>query len=188
MRILFGSLIAVVLMAASGAAQAKDGFESVQCTSDVRSALIGKKMNDDSIVQLEQRNARIGLKGLGGDEVSDDLNSVSWKICGKEYFVVVGTDNIVRDVLAFPAHSRRAPQFTSAGCQVNGKPDSRMIVGVLDNAATPKEAAHVTTPDKTLLPATAAWRIDEKTGKLSAVPVAGLKCPRSDIITADGGL
>jgi hypothetical protein len=179
MRILFGSLLALGLVAAGGAAQAKDGFESVQCNSDVRAALIGKKMNDDSVSQLEQRHAGIGLKDLGGDEVSDDLNSVSWKICGKEYFVVQGTDNVVRDVLAFPAHSRAAPQFSSAGCQVSGKPDTSVIVGVLDNAATTKGAA--------LLPATAAWRIDEKTGKLSAVPVAGLKCPRSDIITADGG-
>jgi hypothetical protein len=38
------------------------------------------------------------------------------------------------------------------------------------------------------LPAKVAWKIDEKRMKFIKFPIAGLLCPRSGVITADGDL
>jgi hypothetical protein len=169
----------------SGAAQAQDGFEAVRCGTDVRGALLGKRMSDEPAVQIEKRHAELGLKDLGGDEISDDLNSTSWRICAKEYVIVSDQSGVVRDVLLFPPHSRAAPQF-SGTCQANGKKMSDAMIGVLDNRGA-KGSSHYSARDGTLLPATAAWKIDEKTAKFVALPTAGLSCPRSAVITLDGG-
>src|SRR5215471_1103973 len=164
----------------SSAAQAGDGFEAVKCGGDVRSALLGKHMSDEPVAEIEKRHAALGLKDIGGDEISDSLNSTSWRICGKEYVVTSDSHGTVRDVLAFPPHSRTAPQFSGA-CQANGQKLSGAMIGVLDNRNA-TGSVHYSDENETLLPATAAWKIDDKTGKFSAVPTAGLSCPRSAII------
>src|ERR1700742_1486860 len=114
-----GGLLAVALVAGSGAAQARDEFASVTCKSDVRAALIGKTMSDEPVMQTEKRHADVGLKDLGGDELSDTMNSVTWQICGKQYFVVAGSNGVIRDVLAMPTATKTAPQFTSLGCKID---------------------------------------------------------------------
>lgn len=172
-------------MLLAGAAHAKDGFESVKCGADVRSALLGRHMSDEPVVQIENRHSDLSLKDLGGDEITDTINSTSWRICGKEYVVTSDSRGTVRDVLAFPPHSRTAPQF-SGTCRANGKTMPDMLIGVLDNRAA-KGTPHTSAQDETLLPATAAWKVDGKTGKFVAVPTAGLSCPRGAIITEDGG-
>jgi hypothetical protein len=168
-----------------GAAHAQDGFEAVRCGGDIRSALLGKQMGNEPAAQIEQRHANLGLKDLGGDEISDNLNSTSWRICAKEYVVVSDQRGVVRDVLLFPPHSRVAPQF-SGTCQANGKKTSGAMIGVLDDHGA-NGASHYSPQDETLLPATAAWKIDEKTGTFVPYPTTGLSCPRSAIITLDGG-
>jgi hypothetical protein len=156
----------------STAAQAGDGFEAVRCGGDVRGALLGKKMSDEPVVQIEKRHAALGLKDLGGDEITDDLNSISWRICSKEYVMTAGRDDIVRDVLAFPEHSKATPEFSAVECEAKGKNISGSIIGVFD-------------ADKTRVKA--AWTIDEKSGKFSALATTGLACPKHSIITEDGG-
>jgi hypothetical protein len=185
-HLLVGSLLMFAALVAGTAAQAKDGFESVQCNSDVRAAMIGKKMSDEPIEKIEKRHTALGLKGLGGDEVSDTLNSVSWEICGKEYYTVLDLHEVIRDVIAFPAHSKTEPEFASAGCQANGKTISDVVVGTLDNAGA-KPGAHYSMQDKTLLPTKTAWKINGDSGKLSPLGTTDLKCPVSDVITTDGG-
>jgi hypothetical protein len=181
-RVIFTSIACVLL---AGAAQAKDSFESVKCGGDVRSAILGRHMSDEPVVQIEKRHSDLGLKDLGGDEITDTLNSTSWRICGKEYVLTLDSHGTVRDVLAFPPHSATAPQF-SGMCRTNGKAMPGTMIGVLDNN-TAKGAVHYSAQDETLLPATAAWKINSKTGEFNAVPTAGLSCPRSAIITEDGG-
>ena len=61
-----------------------DGFDSVRCGSDVRKALLGRKMPNEKIVVLEERYKDLGLKDLGASEISDRLNVISWRICGDE--------------------------------------------------------------------------------------------------------
>ena len=42
-----------------------DGFDSVHCGSDVRKALVGRKMPNETIVVLEERYKDLGLKISG---------------------------------------------------------------------------------------------------------------------------
>jgi hypothetical protein len=187
-RIFLALLASALPLLVGSAASARDGFEAVRCGPDVRSALLGKWMRNEPLVQTEERHAALGLKDLGGDEIADSLNSATWRICGKEYAVTTDSRDIVRDVLPFPPHSRTAPAFSGGVCQANGKGLSGEIMGVLDNrGAKDAGSSHYSPQDKTLLPVTAAWRVDEKTGKFIPLPATGLLCSRSAIANADGG-
>ncbi len=154
---------------------AADGFEAVQCGGNIPKALIGKKMSNEPVSNLEARHKNLALKDLGSSEVSDTMNSISWSICGNEYMILEAND-VVKDVLPFPSHSKSAPAVEGF-CELKGQKMKEMVVGVLGN---PAEAV-----DK--LPAKQAWKIDEKTAKFVPLPTADLRCPRSEIITADGG-
>ena len=184
---LFKLLALFLLMC--GAAQARDGFESVRCGSDIPRALAGNRISAEPVVKIEGRHMALALKDLGGDEISDRLNSTSWSICGKEYMVLSDTRGIVRDVLAIPSHYRTSPEFTGGTCQANGRRVAGPIVAVLDNRAEGSggSSPHYSSQDRTLLPAIAAWKIDENVGKFVALSSHGLSCPRGGIITADGG-
>ena len=61
-----------------------DGFDSVRGGSDVREALLGRKMSNQKVSVLEAKHKDLGLKDLGGTEISDRLFLISWKICGEE--------------------------------------------------------------------------------------------------------
>jgi hypothetical protein len=82
-----------------------DGFDSVRCGSDVGKALLGRTMPNEKIVAIEERHKDLGLKDLGGTEISDRLFLISWRICGEEYVLLEDKD-VVRDVLKFPKHSK----------------------------------------------------------------------------------
>jgi hypothetical protein len=72
----------------SGSLCGADGFDSVRCGSDVRRALLGRKMRNETIVVLEERHKDLGLKDLGASEISDSLSVISWRICGEEYVLL----------------------------------------------------------------------------------------------------
>ncbi len=154
---------------------ASDGFSAVRCGSDIPARLIGQTMTNERVVVIEERHKNLGLKDLGGTEISERLFLSSWQICGDEY-ELLEENGIVRDVLKFPPHSKRTPQFVGS-CEVRGHelPDS--IIAVLDS----KEGAEK-------LPAKVAWKIDEKRAKFIKLSTEGLLCPRSGVSTADGGL
>ena len=61
-----------------------DGFDSIRCGSDVRKALLGRKMSNEKIVAIEERHKDLGLKDLGASEISDRLSVISWRICGED--------------------------------------------------------------------------------------------------------
>lgn len=153
---------------------AGDGFESVRCGSDIRKALLGRKMSNETVVVIEARHKDLGLKDLGADEISDNLNLIFWLVCGEEYVVLEGGD-VVHDVLKFPKHSKESPQF-SGTCQLNGRDLPGYAIGVLKN----EEGV-------AMLQALSAWKIDEKQKKLVPLQTEGLRCSRNGIITADGG-
>jgi hypothetical protein len=154
-----------------------DGFGGIQCSSDIAKALAGKHVSNERIVVLEKRHADLGLKHLGADEISDRLNCISWLICGSE-FMLLEDDTTVRNVLKVPAHSKTSPLFLGM-CEMNGKETKTIVVAILD-AETESGAA--------TLPAKIAWKIDEKKAKFVSLSTEGLRCPRSGIITLDGGL
>src|SRR5215475_6705240 len=153
---------------------AADGFDSVHCGSDVRKALLGRKMSNEAIAVLEERHKDLGLKDLGASEISDRLSVISWRICGEEYVLLEDKD-IVRDVLEFPKHSKDAPAFIGS-CQLDGHDLPGTAIGVLKNENGEKN-----------LPAVSAWKIDDKQMKFLELKTAELRCSRDGIITADGG-
>jgi hypothetical protein len=152
-----------------------DGFDSVRCESDVRNALLGRRMSNEKVSVLEERHKELGLKDLGGTEISDRLFLISWRICGEEY-VLLEEKGIVRDVLKFPKHSKDSPQFIGS-CQLNGNDLRGIAVGVLKDEDGVQN-----------LPAAIAWKIDDKQAKFVKLPTEGLRCSRDGIITSDGGL
>jgi hypothetical protein len=151
-----------------------DGFDSVRCGSDVRKALLGRTMTNEKVVVIEERHKDLGLKDLGGTEISDRLFLISWRICGDEY-ALLEDQGVVRDVLKFPKHSKDSPQFIGS-CQLNGHDVPSTAIGVLKNEN-----------DAESLPAVIAWKIDEKQTKFVELQTEGLRCSRDGIITADGG-
>ena len=156
-------------------ASAADLFIKVQCGSDIPKALIGGVMSNESSSAIEARHKALGLKDLGGSELNGDLFLASWLICGNEYMLITDKRSIVRDVLQVPQHSKASPEFIGS-CRVNGKELRGDIVAVLNNQAGAEN-----------LSAKVAWKIDSKTAKFVKLAIEGMQCPRSDIITADGG-
>jgi len=152
-----------------------DAFDSVRCGSDVRKALLGRKMSNEAIAVLEERHKDLTLKDLGASEISDRLSVISWQICGEEYAFLEDKDT-VRDVLKFPKHSKESPAFIGS-CQLNGHHLPGTAIGVLKNENGEK-----------ILPAVSAWKIDEKQMKFVELKPEGLRCSRDGIITADDGL
>ena len=124
----------LVLLLASIEAHALDGFEKVHCGSDIPKALTGQRTSEEAVAAIEARHAALGLKNLGGSEVSDKLFSASWQICGEEFALILDDHSVVRDVLQFPAHSRSAPGFMGS-CLVAEKKVPGTIIAVLKNEA-----------------------------------------------------
>ena len=151
-----------------------DGFDSLRCGFDVRKALLGSKMTNEKIVAIEERHKDLGLKDLGGTEISDHLFLISWQICGDEY-ALLEDQGVVRDVPKFPKHSKDSPQFIGS-CQLNGHDVPGTAIGVLKNEQGVE-----------ILPAVIAWKIDVRQMKFVKLETEGRRCSRDGIITADGG-
>ena len=101
-------LIALFLLLTCAPAWAADEFAGVKCGADVPKALIGKRVSEGAASASESLHEDLGLKNLGGDEISDRLFLASWRICGNEYELLVSNkQNLVRDVVAFPPHSAK---------------------------------------------------------------------------------
>ena len=154
---------------------AADLFSKVQCGTDVPKALIGGSISNERSAAIEARHKTLGLKDLGGSDLAGDLFLSSWLICGNEYMIILDKKYVVRDVLQFPQHSKASPEFIGS-CKVNGKAQPGEMVAVLNNQAGAEN-----------LSAKFAWKIDTKKAKFVKSDIEGLQCPRSGIITADGG-
>ncbi len=177
-------VILFLLVIVCGKAWALDEFERIKCGADIPKSLVGKRDSNERVVVLEERHRDLGLKGLGGTEVSDRLFLVSWQICGSEYELLVNTKSgLIRDVLPFPPHSANSPMFIGA-CKADGK-DIPDVVAVLNNGAGYN--ARDGKLAKTMLKATAAWKIDETKEKFAKQLTENLRCPLSGIVTLDGG-
>ena len=186
MKLILG--VATGLLMFSASAQAHDEFDAVHCGKDIPKALIGHVMIDERVVVTEAEHKDIALVDEGAEEINDHLQMVSWRICGGDYNMLVDGKNVIRDVLAFPAHSRATPEFSGL-CKIGVKEMPDSLYAMLDNKSgfDPNPEHHYAPSDNTLMPALAAWRVDEKHAKFVSVPVAGMMCPRSGLFTLDGG-
>ena len=167
-----------------GSALALDPFDGVSCNADIPKSLTGKHDSNQRVAVLEKHHKNLGLKNLGGDEISDDLFLASWRICGSEYELLISAkNNLIRDVLLFPAHSAAAPMFIGA-CQQSGRELPGTIVAVLSNSSgyDPKDAKLA----KTMLKPSAAWKIDTVKEKFAKQSTDNLACPLNGIVTQDG--
>jgi hypothetical protein len=160
---------------ASGHISAADEFRQVKCGADIPKAMIGQRSPNERIVVTEKKYGSLGLKHLGADEISDQLSSINWLICGAEY-IALDRRGMVGDVLPVPPHSKQSPAFSGI-CQVNGKELPDIIFAILDGA-------RATDP----LPVLSAWTIDQRRAKFVKMSSEGLLCPRSGIYTVDGGM
>jgi len=172
-----GILLLVTGLLVANVFGGSDGFSSIQCGSDIAKALTGKRISNERIADLEKRHADLALKDLGASEISDRLSCISWLICGSE-FMLLQDGSIAGDVLKVPPHSKTSPLFIGT-CEMNGKESKDILVAILDNE---KET------DAKALTAKVAWKIDQKKMKFVSVPVEGLRCPRSGVITLDSSL
>ena len=179
LRILLPGVLCLSMLAVNSPlspnVSAADLFSKVQCGTDIPKALIGGVMGNESSSSIEAKHKALGLKDLGGSELAGDLFLGSWRICGKEYMLVTDKKSVVRDVLQFPEHSKASPEFIGS-CRVNGKKLPDDIVAVLNNQAGSEN-----------LSAKFAWKVDRRTAKFVKLDVEGMQCPRSGIITEDGG-
>jgi hypothetical protein len=177
-------VILFILAVVCGKAWALDEFKGLACGTDIPKSLVGKRDSNEPVAALEGRHKYLGLKNLGGTEISDRLFLASWQICGSEYELLVNTKTgLIRDVLPFPAHAAKSPMFIGA-CRADGKevPD---VVAVLNNSAG--YDARDGKLAKTMLKATAAWKIDETKEKFAKQPTENLGCPLGGVVTQDGG-
>ena len=167
-------VVSILLLFCASSIFAGDGFENVRCGEDIVKALRGRKMANEPVVQIEERHKDLQLKDLGAEIVSDDerLNLIFWQICGEEY-AVLEYDDVVKDALKFPKHSKDTPQFDGM-CELNGKELPEVVLGVLKN----EEGA-------AKLQALSAWKIDEKQKKFVPLPTEGLRCGRDGISSED---
>ena len=178
-----GILFLVIIVC--GKAWALDEFAGLKCGTDIPKSLIGKRDSNEPVSALEGRYKELGLKNLGGTEISDRLFLASWQICGSEYDLLVNTKTgLIRDALLFPAHSATSPMFIGK-CQADGKETPETVLAVLNNGAGAN--ARDQKLAKTMLKATAAWKIDESKAKFAQRSTENLVCPLVGIVTADGG-
>lgn len=174
-----------LLFIVCGKTWALDEFQGLKCGADIPSFLIGKHSSNGRTAVLEERHKDLGLKDLGGSEISDRLFLSSWRICGSEYELLLNTKTgLIRDVLLLPQHSATSPQYIGT-CQADGKKVHGPVVAVLDNSA--RYDARDSKLATTMLKATAAWKIDETKEKFVKQPTENLECPLGGIITQDGG-
>lgn len=178
-RSLLPGLLGLLLLAGycrlSPNVSAADLFSKIQCGTDIPKALIGGSMSNERSASIEARHKDLGLKDLGGSEMTGDLFLSSWLICGDEYLLIMDKRSIVRDVLQFPPHSKASPEFIGS-CRVNGKELLEDVVAVLSNQVGADN-----------LSAKFAWKIDPRKAKFVKLATEGMQCPRSGIVTADGG-
>ena len=187
-RRLASVFVAVLLLAGARYGAAHDAFDAVKCDGDVAKALVGGKVANARIAEIEKAHAAIGLKNEGGDEITDSVTMQAWTICGRSYHLLE-RDGVIRDVL-HAEHSARSPAYLGP-CEASGSTTPYLVFAILDAPASAdaKDAkpAHASPSDKTALKASAAWRIDESAVRFVPVETQGLTCPRSGISTADGG-
>jgi hypothetical protein len=168
------SLIAFFIVLLCVQAWAIDEFDTIKCGADIPKAMVGKHSSNERVVVMEARHSNLGLKDLGGIEISDRLFLISWRMCGNEYAELLNTaKDLVRDVLPVPAHSLHAPQSFVEECQVARKEISDAVIAILDNSQGQRPKAYL---ERIMLPAKIAWRIDKHQERFAPMPTQGLSC------------
>jgi len=155
-------------------ARAADEFDGIRCGVDISKIMSGKHSSNERVVVIEKRHSDLGLKDLGGIEISDQLFLISWNICGSEYAELINTKkNSVMDILQIPAHSLIWPLSFAEKCQVANKDIPDAVIAIVNNNQKKKPASYSET---IMLSAKIAWRIDEHLERFATMPLEHLSC------------
>ncbi len=171
MNRLITALVAIILSCM--AAQARDEFAKVRCGEDLARALIDQRMGFERVVAIEARHKSIGLRHLGADIISNDMNTISWRICGTR-IMVLEQRSIIRDVITFPLDGAAWPAFVGR-CRRDGREMEYEVTAILDRSSVRGDT----------LPAKQAWRIDEKAAKFVKVDRTKMLCPTRGILAVE---
>ena len=169
--------VSVLLLMVCGAqALAKDGFEKVSCNADIPKALIGQRVTNERIVTIEARHKDLHLKDLGATESSGSVTTISWSICGKVFVLLEQNrdPSTVYDAVEVQTPSED-DLLLDGSCKLNGKEMNDTVVAVL-NWPPGSNPLKLRVPENKMVPATAAWRIDEGIRKFVKVSPDGLLC------------
>ena len=145
---------------------ANDAFSEIKCESEISKNLIGRKIKNEKVVDIEARHKSLGLKDLGSGEISERLLSSFWMICGNEFILLQDKKSLIHDVLQVPDHSENSLEFIGK-CNINNKKNPEIIFALLN-----KEDS------VTLLSASSAWIVDEKRKKFKKISTNGIRCER----------
>jgi hypothetical protein len=160
-------------------ALAGDGFEKVRCDGVIAKALIGRRASNERIVVIEARHKDIRLKDWGATEPGDgdSVTTISWSICGRVFVLLEQNSDpaTVYDAIEVAPTPSRDDLLISGSCKVNGKEMNDPVVAVL-NWPPGINPLKLQAPENKMVPATVAWRTDEKARKFVKLSVDGLLC------------
>lgn len=161
------TLLALLLACHPSAEAREKGFAGLQCGADIPKLLVGRTMPNERVVVIESRYKNLGLRDLGATELDAGSNAIWWVMCGTELVELEDSHSVVKDVLSFKSLPDHALLFEGS-CTVNNTPIQGEVVAILVD-----QSGH------TMLPATAAWMINESKERFIPLSTAMLLCPRS---------
>jgi hypothetical protein len=141
-------------------AQPPRNFDGLTCQSNIEQELNGRQMTNEPVVNLEARYKSLNLKDDGADEISGQLNAVTWRICGNQVVLLMKKDR-VKAVLKIPE------QYRDKGDIIPCEPVDKSRKGY-----------YLAVPGKNGpkgIHTEATWRLDEKTLTFTLEPVP-LEC------------
>jgi len=133
------------------------GFDGLTCTSDIASALRGRKMPDARVAEWEQKYSALSLKALGADLPEDGTTLILWRVCGDTY-ALLERSNKVSDVVHVSGDKEPSPRMCKRGAARKSR--SYLVVGLKGSTS---EAAK-------------AWSVNYKKASFAEVAVKGLTC------------
>ncbi|SDR15159.1 hypothetical protein SAMN05444161_1824 [Rhizobiales bacterium GAS191] len=66
------------------------------CNSDIAKALVGQRGANEPVVAIEGRHKDLDLKDLGASDYGS-FSSITWLICGKEFYAVRTASRLLGD-------------------------------------------------------------------------------------------
>ena len=134
---------------------------ALTCAAALEKVLVGRTMSDEPVAKVEARYKSLGVKNLGGYEVSDTLFLGFWQVCGDE-FAILQAGAQVKAAL-------------KTGKHVDGQ-DSMICHPKDASKGGVYIAAPGATHTKSGVVAERAWRIDEQSASFTPAMSDALEC------------
>jgi hypothetical protein len=141
-------------------------FDALTCRSAIAKELLGRTMPNGRVSVIESRYRHLSLRNQGafGLEIEGDpWTLISWRICGREH-VILGRNNVVRDVLVAPAGAGQS-ESVIVSCSVDGVQAMKtaIVFSPADGWRVPSLVSRV-------------WLIDDQEARFVERSGAGIRC------------